>query len=328
MKTVLVLACAGFIFLGGSMLGNGIRAAEKYPVKPISFIIPLGPGSDFEIVIRPWLQKVSEVLKKPVIVVHKAGAGSTIGYREIYGAKPDGYTIGAFVGSMLSLKLQGLFPYDYHDYTIINTVASMSPAIVATTRGKRPFKTIEALLGFAKANPGEVTLATVPIGQTFWVGTMYFQERMGLKFNIIPQEEGAGMVATQVAGGHADIGVLGLPAAKGQIDAGNLCLLAVIGSQRGYEPYHYAPTLKELGHDVVFRAGASGIIGPPKMPKEIVDTLHNAFKTTLTPEIQKHLLKCDQVPFFMRSDEALQRLDAEREVMKGILGRAGLLKGT
>jgi tripartite-type tricarboxylate transporter receptor subunit TctC len=326
MERILIAILSTLVFLGGVSLESGILAAEKYPVKPITLILPMGPGADVEQVLRPWVQKVSDLLGKPILFVHKPGAGGTISAREIYAAKPDGYTIGAMVGSMLIFKMRGLLPYDHHDYTLINTVASMSPVIIASKKTKRPFKTIEEVMAFAKSNPGEVTIASTSVGSTFWIGAIYFQERIGLKFNIIPQEEGAGQAVAQVAGGHVDIGIVGLPSAKPQIDAGNLRLLATIGEQRSYEPYNYAPTLREVGQDIVFRGGASAIIGPPKIPKEIVDKLADTFQTALDPQIQKHLLACDQIPFFLRSEEAYKRLDAERDVMRSVLDKAGLLK--
>jgi len=325
MKRV-VIAAVVFLAVSGlfNLKGNS-DASERYPAKPITFIIPIGPGSDIELVMRPWLQKASDVLGKPILIVHKPGAGHTIGYREIYTAKPDGYTIGAMLGSMLSLKLQGLFPYDYHDYTIINLVANMYPVIVASKKTKRPFETVQQLLAFARSNPGEVTIATTSPGATWWVSTMYFQDRVGLKFNIIPQEAGAGQAVTQVAGGHTDIGICGLTIAKPQIDAGNLRLLAVLGPRRIHEPYHDGPTLREVGYDIVYR-GSSAIMGPPKMPTDIVDKLAETFKATLDNEIQKHFLANDQFPDFMRSDKAIKQLDEDREIMQNVLAKGGLLK--
>ena len=326
MKRLFIIILSVFLLLGIVNWGTKILAAEKYPAKTITFILPLGPGSDLEVVLRPWLQKASDTLGKPIVIVHKPGAGGTIGYREIYAAKPDGYTIGGMLWSLLSVKLQGLLPYDYHDYTIFNTVANQYPLIVASKKTKRPFKTIEELLAFAKSNPGEVTIATTSVGQTWWVATMYFQERIGLKFIIIPQEEGTAMVATQVAGGHADIGILGLPGAKTQIDAGNLHILSSMSPNRFHEPYNYAPTLKEVGHDITFK-GWSAIIGPPKIPKDIVDKLANTFKATLDSEVQRHFLVYAQSAVFLRSDDAIKRFDEEREIIRNLMDKAGLLKG-
>ena len=314
-----------FMFLGIVDLENKTLAAENYPNKPITFIMPMGPGGDLEVVVRPWLQKVSDALGKPIVIVHKPGAGGAIAYRELYAAKPDGYTIGGMIWSLLSLKLQGLLPYDYRDFTIMNTMANQYALIVASKKTKRPFKTIEELISFAKSKPGEVTIATTSVGQTWWIAALYLQEKLGIKLTVIPQEEGTAMVATQVAGGHVDLGLLGLPGAKSQLDAGNLHILASLSPERFFEPYHYAPTMKEVGYDVVFK-GWSGIIGPPKMEQDIVDKLANTFKAKLDPELQKHFTATGQHVSFLRSAEAIKQFDEEREIIKKMMDKAGILK--
>jgi len=93
-------------------LENKIEAAEQYPVKHITFIVPLEAGSDGDIVSRKLAEKGSAILGKPFVIVNKPGAGSTIGYRELLNAKPDGYTIGLTTATIITNKLQGLMPYE------------------------------------------------------------------------------------------------------------------------------------------------------------------------------------------------------------------------
>ncbi len=325
MKRFFILILSVFIVTGMVNSGSKTLAAEGYPNKPITFIMPMGPGGDLEVVIRPWLQKASDALGKPIVLVHKPGAGGAIAYRELYAAKPDGYTIGGMIWSLLSLKLQGLLPYDYHDFSIINTMANQYALLVASKKTKRPFKTIGELIAYAKSKPGEVTLATTSVGQTWWIASLYLQDKVGIKFTVIPQEEGTAMVAAQVAGGHVDLGLLGLPGAKSQLDAGNLHILASLSPERFFEPYNYAPTMKEVGYDVVFK-GWSGIIGPPKMPQDIVDKLANIFKAKLDPELQKHFMATGQHVAFLRSAEAIKQFNEETEVIKKMMDKAGILK--
>jgi tripartite-type tricarboxylate transporter receptor subunit TctC len=137
-----------FIALGA------LDAAEKFPVKPIEFIVPLEAGSDGDVIARPVMQKVSQILGHPVMIVNKPGAGSSIGYREVHRSKPDGYTIGWGSATLISNKLQGISPLDYHDFTMLGTFATYFPVIVASTSTKRPFKTIQEVISFAKAHPG------------------------------------------------------------------------------------------------------------------------------------------------------------------------------
>lgn len=320
MKKLLTVILSVFFFSGIAGFGNKIQAAEQYPVKPINFILGLGPGSNFEIAMHPLLEKASEILGKPIVIIHKPGAGSIIGYRETYRAKPDGYTIGGMLGNIIAVKSQGLLPFDYRDFTIINTAITMYPLIFASTRTKRPFKTIQDVLEFAKSNPGEVTIATVGAGQANWIAAMYFQEKAGRKFNIIPQEGGTRMAVAQVAGGHLELGICGLSAVKPQVEAGNVLLLASMSPNRLKGKYSYVPTLIEAGYDITYNAGVAGIIGPPKMPKDIVDKLARTFETAFNdPKFQRHLIACNEIPLFLRSNEAFERLKMEQENMENIL---------
>ncbi|MDP2707326.1 MAG: tripartite tricarboxylate transporter substrate-binding protein, partial [Burkholderiales bacterium] len=95
-----ILGCLGF--------SSGlVQAAEKYPVKPILFIVPVEAGGDGDVLVRPVMEKVSKMLGQPVVIVNKPGGGSSIGYRELHNAKPDGYTLGWGSATIITNKLQG-----------------------------------------------------------------------------------------------------------------------------------------------------------------------------------------------------------------------------
>ena len=260
MKTLLI-ATLGIFLLCVSGLGNKAEAAEEYPVKPITFIIPLEAGSGGDVLFRPALQKLSRILGQPVIVVNKPGGGSAIGYRELYNSKPDGYTIGSGHTTLFLNKLQGISDLTYRDFTVMGTRYNQSYTVVGSLKTKRPFKTIQEVLAFAKSHPEEVSIASGGKGQTMWIASMAFQFKTGVKFNIIPQPGVGAYVVAQVAGGNTDIGITDYASAKALVEAGNLRLLAVFGPNRirGQN----APTLAEIGYDVKIY-GPSWWIGPPK----------------------------------------------------------------
>ena len=144
-------------------LSTTAGAAESYPVKPINFIVPIEAGADADVLARPLAQKVSTVLGKPLVVVNKPGAASAIGLREIYAARPDGYTIGIGWAVLIINKLQGILPFDHNDVTVLGTYATYTPIIVVSTKSN--FKTIQEMMAFAKSHPGELSLATTEIGR-------------------------------------------------------------------------------------------------------------------------------------------------------------------
>jgi tripartite-type tricarboxylate transporter receptor subunit TctC len=313
--------------LGLSLPGwkNQMQAAERYPVKPITLIVPVEAGSDADLLARPIAQKASTILGQPIIVVNKPGAGMTIGFREIHAAKPDGYTIGLATGPIITNKLQGLMPYDYRDYTIMGQYAIYIPIIVGSTKTQRPFKTIEDAISFAKSHPGEVSAATSGVGYLWWLATVAFQEVAGIKLNIIPQAGAGAFAIAQVAGGHTDLGVVALASAKSQIDAGNARFLAVIGPKRA-PGYENIPILREVGCDVSIES-PHVVIGPPKMPKDFADQLTRAFEKAATdPEYQKFVIERNGIPLYLPPEKVHQSLDEQRKIFRTIMEKAGILK--
>jgi len=304
----------------------GPSAAATYPAKSITIVSPFPPGGGNDIVCRALVNKLSGILGQPVVVVNKPGAGSSIGYRAIHDAKADGYTIGIGMATVVANKLQGLLPYDFREFTMLGAFQMAVPAVVGATKGQHNFKTIQEAIDFARAHPGEVSVASGGKGQTWWIGCQEFQMLTKAKFNVIPQEGAGGYSIAQVAGGHTDLGVLGLAEGKSQIDAGNARLLATFGDRRPFS-YPNVPTLKELGYDVKVCSLVSAI-GPPHMPKEVVGPLVKAIAIAAKePEYRKFLEERNNtISLYLTPEEQFRRYMEQREVFREVLDKAGLLK--
>jgi tripartite-type tricarboxylate transporter receptor subunit TctC len=325
MRKILTIALGSLALLTILLGGNEILAATAYPVRPINLIIPVEAGSDADIVTRPLVQKASAILGKPIMITNKPGGGSTIGYREVYNSKPDGYTIGMATITLVSNKVQGLMPLDYHDFSLIGTFYRMYANLYGSTKTKRPFPTIQEVITFAKANPGEVKLASAGIGMSLWVGAMAFIAGTGVDINVIPQAGSGALTMAQLAGGHVDLAVTHSAAAKSQIDAGNVRFLAVIGYDRD-PAYPNVPTLKDIGYDVSWES-CGIVIGPPKMPREVMEKLTKAFETAAKDsEYQKFLVERFSTPYYLPPDKITPYLDGKRKVVRDIMSKAGLLK--
>jgi len=326
MRRLSVLILGAFLIVSMAKWENGVQAAEGYPSKPIFFIIPNEAGASADLLARPLVKKASDLLGQPIMVVNKPGGGSSIGYRELYGSKPDGYTIGQASGTIVTNKLQGLIPYDYHDFTILGVYLNWVPAVVASAKTKRPFNTFGEVITYAKANPGEISVATGSVGQLWWVASVALEESSGLKFNMIPQVASSAATAIQVAGGHTDLGVTDVGSTKSQIEAGNVRVLALFGSQRLPGEFSNVPTLKEFGYDVVITS-THVVLGPPKMPKDITDKLVKAFEVAAKdPEYLKFLAQYYAAPFYLPPDKAVSWFDGQRKTMREVMGKAGVLK--
>ena len=324
MKKVAFLSLA--FFAAGLVLGNAAPAAEKYPVKPIECIVAVEAGGDGDVIHRPIMQKVSEILGQPIMIVNKPGGGSSIGYREIYRAKPDGYTVGWGSATLTSNKLQGISPIDYHDFTLLGGYAVYFPVIVASSSTKQPFKTIQEVIAYAKAHPGDLSMAVSGIGGSWWVSAMSFLKGTGLDINTIPQSGTTAAAMGQVAGGHIDLAVVALGAAKPMIDAGKVRLLATLGDQRAAPPYDQIPTIRELGYDVSYES-TNFAMGPPKMPKEIVALWVKAVKQAAEePNFRQFLQQRNARPGYISPEDLVPLLDKRRVFVREIMSKAGILK--
>ena len=300
--------------------------AENYPVKLITCIIPNEAGGDADTLARPLMQMVSQKLGKPIMIVNKPGAGSSIGYREILASRADGYTIGTATGSIVTNKIQGIMANDFQDFTLIGTYATYIPFLIASTKNKHPYTSVEEVISVAKAKPEEISLACGGVGLQWWIATMGMQQASGLRFNIIPQAGGGGFSVTQAAGGHTDLAVVALGAASSQLAAGNVRLLAFFGPTRPGGKYSNIPTLKEVGINFTYQS-TQVVLGPPKMPKGVVEKLAKTFEEAATsPEYVKSVIDHYATPFHLSPEKTLEFLKEQRVVYTQIMKTAGIVK--
>ena len=292
------------LLLPGTQFTGEAGAADRYPVKPRQFHRSpggrLGRGHPGPALCR----KVSAAIGQPVMIVNKPGGGSADGVREVYASKPDGYTIGMAPITLVTNKLQGILPYDHHDFTPLGTFYMFNHVIIASNKTSRPFKTIQEVIDFARKNPGEVKLATAGVGQSLWIAAHAFIDGTGISVNAIPQTGAGGSTVLQAAGGHVDIAVVGVGTTKSQLEAGNVRLIAVIGTKQ--PPYDDVSTLKEVGYDIDWETFGI-LIGPPKMSKEATDDLAKAVEEAATdPEYADFLTGVSAYPFYLPPDKVRQ----------------------
>ena len=155
---------------------------------------------------------------------------------------------------------------------------------------------------------------------------MILQGNTKASFKNIPQEGSGAVVIAQLAGGHTDVGVSGLASAASQIAAGNLNFIATFGQARLPGKYSNVPTLIESGYDVSWDS-PNFIVGPPRMPANIVEKLAKAIEIEANkPEFQKAALNVSATPIYRSSGPLLKYLDNQRDVSREILRKNGVLK--
>jgi tripartite-type tricarboxylate transporter receptor subunit TctC len=285
---LLAISFSLFFLLLSVTLSNIALAQDKYPNKPITYVVGYPPGGASEVSSRAITTAASKFLPQPIILVTKPGGSSTIALTWLKNEKPDGYSIGLLPTGPVVQQFLRKLQYDTNkDFTPIMQFARFQEGLVV--RSDSPWKTLGELVEYARANPEKIRYSTSGPGSP----THMVMEQLGtmakVKFKHIPFEGTTPSIAA-VLGGHVEA-CADNTFWKPHVLSGRLRLLGAFGETRiPFAPD--VPTLKESGYDA-YHASMVGIIGPKGMPLNVVDTLHTAFKKAL--EDQDFLKVMDQM---------------------------------
>lgn len=254
------------------------RAQARYPDRPIRLIIPWTPGSSSDVQLRNLADLASRALGQPVVAENRSGAGGTLHALTLAReARPDGYTIGQMHLSVVRRPFLVRTPqWDAtKDFTHIIGLTGWLYGIAV--KADSPFKTFREMIAHAKANPGKLSFATSGIATTNHLAMEDIAAREGASFTHVPFR-GSSEGVTGVLSGTVDM-IADASAWAPQVEAGAMRLLCVWTEER-VARFPDAPTLKELGHDMVVTS-PYGISGPPRMDPGIVRVLHDTLRDGL-----------------------------------------------
>ena len=262
--------------------------ANNYPDRPITFICPWPAGGTADMTMRALCSAAAKQLGQTIVVENKAGASGMLGLKAMLSAKADGYTIGQIPISVARFSQLGTVQIDpLKDLTYLARVSGQTFGTVV--RADSPYKTLKDLVTAAKANPGKPTYASAGIGGATHVGMEEFAHAAGVQFNHIPYKGGAPALQ-DLLGGQVDALVDSTSWAP-HVKSGKLRLLATWGAKRTID-FPDAPTLKELGYDVVVDA-PNGIGAPKGLEAAVEKRLREAFKAAASsPEFTA---ACDKI---------------------------------
>ena len=263
--------------LGGLAIfaAAGPAAAQGYPARPITLIVPWGAGGGTDATARIVGSLLEKELGQPVTVVNRTGGSGVVGHAAIASAAPDGYTIGLATVEIGMMHWQGLTELTGASYTPIGLV-NADPAGVQV-RADAPYKTITELLAAIKANPGKMKASGTGQGGIWHLaiaGLLRDQKIDAAAVPWVPSNGAAPGLQDMVAGG-VDIAPVSLPEARSLIDAGKVKSL-VIMSDKPSALYPNIPTLKAaVGSDWTMAAWR-GIVAPKGIPNDVRDKLSAA----------------------------------------------------
>lgn len=235
-------ACAGIV-----AFPSLVAAQEKFPSRPIRFIVPAPPGGLSDSIPRVLATELSASLNSPVVVDNRPGAGGTVGTAAAATAPADGYTLMMGTGGSMTMNPYFMkLSYDtLRDFTGVALTAS-TPLYLAV-RPDSPFKTLDDLVKAAKASPGTLAYGTIGSGSTSAVASAMFAKARGLDLIDVPFS-GYPPALTELLGGRLAFTMVD-GSAVSRIEQGSLRALAVTTAHRS-KRFPAVPTLKEQGVDV------------------------------------------------------------------------------
>jgi tripartite-type tricarboxylate transporter receptor subunit TctC len=255
----------------GLALAASPVAAQDYPDRPITMIIPLGAGGSHDLNARVITSVLPQYLGQPVVVQLMPGAGGQTGTAAASEAQPDGYTL-LFTHNFIDQLQQHVarLPYDPNeDFVSVARVNTSQPILVV--RGDSPFETWEELVEHGQQNPGELRFGHSGNWGAFMVPGLALLQEVGVEATLIPYQ-GGGPVIQALLAGDLDFTFAFPSVLAGQ----DLRALLVVGEEAILED---VPTTTELGFDVVSNIGIMHrpVLAPAGTPEDRLEVLREAF---------------------------------------------------
>ena len=299
-------------------------AAQNYPNRPITAIIPFAGGSASDVVSRILFDKMSKLMGQPIVVENRPGAGGNIGTADVARAAPDGYTIlGGGSGPVAAnVTLYKHLDYDPEkDFETISPFASFTIVVVASS--KLPVNTLQELIAYAKARPGELNFGSVGIGSSQHLAGEYFSQLTGVKLTHVPYRN-IGQYAPDLMSGQVPLGFQWYPNVAAPLQAKGAKALAVAGPNR-LDVLPDTPTTKEAGLPQYLVSGWFALLAPKGTPPAIVTKLNGALKAAVAdPQVRAGFQRQGAETMYLSPDQSAKFISDEIKKYHDIIVNAGI----
>ncbi|QYY29890.1 tripartite tricarboxylate transporter substrate binding protein [Cupriavidus pinatubonensis] len=237
------IAClAGASF---ALCGMMPAAAQSWPEKPVTVVVPFASGGTTDIIARTIGQKMGESLRQPVVVDNRPGAGGTLGASNVARATPDGYTLLlATVAHTMAPGIYKKLPYDFTRDLVPVGLVALTPNVLLVS-ASMPVKSVAELIAYIKSHPGKVNYGSAGPGSTEHLSGELLRSMTGTDIVHVPYKGGAPMMTDLIAG-QIQMAVETSPSAAPHVRSGKLRALAVTTAKRS-PAYPGVPTLDESG---------------------------------------------------------------------------------
>jgi tripartite-type tricarboxylate transporter receptor subunit TctC len=302
-----------------------VLAADKYPTRPITLVVPFPPGGSVDIMARQYTEPLGRMLGVPIVVENRPGAGGSVGAGVVARAKPDGYTLVASSQSshLANPLVQSNLGYDpIKDFENIAILGRQPNVLVV--HPSLPVKTFAELVAYLKARPGQINFASAGAGSMGQLNAEAMLLAVNAKAVHVPYRGGSPYV-TAILAGEVQFALDNLVVFLQHIQSGKLRALAVASDTRSAQ-LPDVPTFAELGFPALNQASWIGIAAPAGTPAAIVSTLHQSVRKAATdPAMVENLKTRGVIPPEEMTPAAFEKMMAERLVSYGeVVRKAGI----
>ncbi len=314
------------LLMGGcNSMQNKPTAAKTFPLKPITIIVPFSAGGGTDLIARSLEKVAPKYLAQPFVVVNKPGGTGTIGWNELAGSNPDGYTLGI---TALDLIVQPLYgPTKYHYPTALEPLAQVSNStFVMVVDANESWNNLAEIIAYSKEHPGELKFGHSGVGSTGHILGEALASTANISLRQVPFR-GSSEAATALLGKHIQIAFLNPVTVKEHIKNGTLRALAVSSKQRLTDPVlANIPTFKEEGLDIVLN-NPNGVAAPKGLPPEVKAELVAAFKSIVSdPEFKTNMDQLGMQVEYLDSKRSEEQWLEDNNKLSKIITETGILE--
>jgi tripartite-type tricarboxylate transporter receptor subunit TctC len=300
-------------------------AAQQYPVRPITIVIPLPPGGSNDIMARAVGDKLSASLGQQVVIENRTGGGSgTVGTRAVARSAPDGYTLLLGYTSTLASapSMYRNVGYDPRkDFAPIGLIA-WAPSLLLV-HPSLPVGSVVDLIAMMKNSAEPFQVGTPGIGTVNYLASELFAQQAGVKVQQIPYK-GSNPLTTDLIGGHVKVGFNPIPVSRAAMESGLIRALAATSMKRS-SMFPDLPTVAEAGLPGFDAVLSYGLVAPAGTPRPIIERLNKELRAALaTEEVRRRLIQEGAEPISITPEEYAAVIDREEAKWSALIKSIGL----
>jgi tripartite-type tricarboxylate transporter receptor subunit TctC len=288
--------------LAAAFLVANTSLAQPYPNKPIKLIVPVAAGGGSDMIARQVAERLGRSLGQTIVVDNQSGGGGVIAAQTTQRAAPDGYTLmQSYVATHATSPASRKLSYDpIKDFTPIGMIGGTPNVLVVPV--SLPANSVKEFIAYAKKNVGKISYGSAGQGSLTHLAMEQLKDATGI-FAVHVPYRGIAPAITDMLGGSTQAMMPGLAAATPHIRSGKLRPLAVTGAAR-HPNFPDVPTFAELGYKGFDGVQWYGIVGPAKLPADVVKRLHEELQKVITSADFKQRLSAEAVePMPMSSEQ-------------------------